>query len=107
LQLSFAQMLLRANVTQPSFMLLESSIALLENIHSAGVTHDDHHLRSSYFYSAGHSLEMLSVRNTLAYCAAEKKGFVTLTTGPLEVLRHRHRQRPRLRRRSNVRQVVC
>jgi hypothetical protein len=37
-----------------SFMLLESSIMHLENIYSTGVTHDDHHLQSSYLYSAGH-----------------------------------------------------
>jgi hypothetical protein len=37
-----------------SFMLLESSIMLLETIDSTGVTYDDRHLRSSYFYSTGH-----------------------------------------------------
>ncbi len=31
-----------------SFMLLD-----LESIYSKGVTHDDHHLQSSYFYSIG------------------------------------------------------
>jgi hypothetical protein len=33
---------------------LESSIMLLENIYSTGITHDDCHLRSSYFYSTGY-----------------------------------------------------
>ncbi len=32
-----------------SFMLLESSIMLLENIHSTDVTYDINHLRSLYF----------------------------------------------------------
>ncbi len=36
------------------FMLLESSIMLLGNIDSTADTHDDHHLRSSYFYSTSH-----------------------------------------------------
>ncbi len=36
--------------------LLESSIMLLSNIYSAGITHDDHPLQSSYYYSTGHSL---------------------------------------------------
>jgi hypothetical protein len=31
-----------------SFMLLDSSIMLLENIYSTGITYDDHHLQSSY-----------------------------------------------------------
>ncbi len=32
---------------------LEVSFVLLDNIYSTGITHDDHHLRSSYFYSTG------------------------------------------------------
>ncbi len=32
-----------------SFMLLESSIMLLEKIYSTGITQDDRHLRLSYF----------------------------------------------------------
>ncbi len=39
---------------ESSIMLLESSIKLLENIYSSGVTHDDCHLRMSYFYSTDH-----------------------------------------------------
>jgi hypothetical protein len=39
-----------------SFRLLESSIMLLVNIYSTGITHDNCHLRLSYFYSTGHSL---------------------------------------------------
>jgi hypothetical protein len=35
------------------FMLLESSVMLLENIYNTGITHDDRHLRLSYFYSTG------------------------------------------------------
>jgi hypothetical protein len=35
----------------PSFMLLETSVMLLENIYSTGVTHDDRHKRASCFYS--------------------------------------------------------
>ena len=37
-----------------SFMLLESSVMLLENIYSTGITHDDSNLQSSYFYSTGY-----------------------------------------------------
>ncbi len=37
-----------------SFMLLDSSIVLLENNHSTDNTHDDSHLRASYLYSTGH-----------------------------------------------------
>jgi len=33
-----------------SFMLLESSIILLENIYSAGVTYDNHHLIIKIFF---------------------------------------------------------
>ncbi len=36
-----------------SFMLLESSIMLLENIYTTGIPHGDCHLRSSYLYSTG------------------------------------------------------
>jgi hypothetical protein len=36
------------------FMPLKSSIMLLENIYSMGITNDDCHLQSSYFYSIGH-----------------------------------------------------
>ncbi len=32
----------------------EVSFMLLASIYSTGITHDDHHLRSSYFYSTGH-----------------------------------------------------
>jgi hypothetical protein len=38
-----------------SFMLLETSITLLENIYSTGVTHDDHNMTIEMFYSIGHS----------------------------------------------------
>jgi hypothetical protein len=34
-------------------MTLEVSFMLLENIYSTGITHDNCHLRSSYFYSTG------------------------------------------------------
>jgi hypothetical protein len=34
-------------------MTLEVSFMLLENIYSTGITHDDHHLPSSYFYNIG------------------------------------------------------
>jgi hypothetical protein len=37
-----------------SFLLLGSSIMLLENIYSTGITNDDCQLQSSYFYSTGH-----------------------------------------------------
>jgi hypothetical protein len=37
---------------------LEPSIMLLENIFSSRVTHDDRHLRSSYFYSTGHMFHL-------------------------------------------------
>jgi hypothetical protein len=35
------------------------SIMLQESIYRVGVTHDDRHLRSSYFYSANHWLSTL------------------------------------------------
>jgi hypothetical protein len=35
--------------TEVSFVILESSIMLLDNIYSTGVTYDDRHLLSSYF----------------------------------------------------------
>jgi hypothetical protein len=41
---------------ESSIMLLESSIMLLQNIYSTDITHDDCHLRSSYFYSSGHKI---------------------------------------------------
>ncbi len=48
------------------FMLLESSIMLLENIYSEGASHDDCNLRWSYFYSTGHSyLEKMDLKNFL------------------------------------------
>jgi hypothetical protein len=34
-----------------SFMLIVTSIMLLDNIYSTGITHDNCHLQSSYFYS--------------------------------------------------------
>jgi hypothetical protein len=37
-----------------SFMLQESSIMLSESIYHTGMTYDDYHLCSSYFYSTGH-----------------------------------------------------
>jgi hypothetical protein len=36
-------------------MALDVSIMLLENIYSTGFTHDDRHIRSSYFYSTATS----------------------------------------------------
>jgi len=37
-----------------NLMTLAMSAMLLENIHSTSITHDNHHLWSSYFYSTGH-----------------------------------------------------
>jgi hypothetical protein len=50
-----AFMLLESSIMllESSIMFLESSIMLLENIYSAGITHDNSHLLSSYFYSKG------------------------------------------------------
>ncbi len=36
-----------------SIMLLESSVMLSESIYHTGITYDDYHLCSSYFYSTG------------------------------------------------------
>ncbi len=36
------------------FMLLESSIMLLKNINSTGVTNDNHHMMIKIFFSTGH-----------------------------------------------------
>ncbi len=44
-------------VASPTIIILttlEVPFTLLENIYIDGITHDDCHLRSSYFYSAGH-----------------------------------------------------
>jgi len=38
-----------------SFMLLETSITLLEKIYSTGVTHGDHNITIKIFYSTGHN----------------------------------------------------
>jgi hypothetical protein len=43
-----------------SFMLLESSITLLENIYSTGVIYDDRPLQLSYFNNTGHSIVTIS-----------------------------------------------
>jgi hypothetical protein len=46
-----------------SFTILELSLMLLDTIYSTGITHDDRHLHSSYFYSKDHrtnKLERLS-----------------------------------------------
>jgi hypothetical protein len=40
-----------------SIELLESSIMLLDNIYSTGVTHDDRHITIKHFYSTGHRLK--------------------------------------------------
>jgi hypothetical protein len=45
-------------------MTLEVSYMLQENIYSTGVTHDDCHLRLSYFYSTVHSFITLSETST-------------------------------------------
>ncbi len=44
-----------------SFKRLELSIMLLENIYSTGITHDDRHLQSSYFYSTGHHRHLIKL----------------------------------------------
>jgi hypothetical protein len=56
LQLGALHRIIILTTLDVSFMLLELSIMLLENIYSTGVTHDNRHLQSSYFYSTGHSL---------------------------------------------------
>jgi hypothetical protein len=49
---------------------------LLHNIYGTDITHDDHHLRSSYFYCTGHWTEF-STLEVAAYllgtCAAMKQ----------------------------------
>jgi hypothetical protein len=51
-------------------MLLESLIMLLKNIYGTGVTHDDRHLRSLYFYSTGHWLLMANLTNVITLVIA-------------------------------------
>ena len=51
-------------------MLLESLIMLLKNIYGTGVTHDDRHLQSSYFYSTGHWLLMANLTNVITLVIA-------------------------------------
>jgi hypothetical protein len=46
-------------VASPTIVImatLEVSFMLLENIYSAGITHDNRHLRSSYFYNTDYSI---------------------------------------------------
>jgi hypothetical protein len=54
LQIVASLMIVILMTVEVSFMFLESSIMLLENIFSTGITHDGRHLQSSYFYSTGH-----------------------------------------------------
>jgi hypothetical protein len=54
LELSEVMLQVVASPTIIILTTLEVSFTLLENIYSRGITHDDFHLRSSYFYSAGH-----------------------------------------------------
>jgi hypothetical protein len=58
-------------VASPMAVILATlvvSYMLLDIIYSTGITHDDHHLRSAYFYSTGHRLPL----NTLC----DVKGWV-------------------------------
>jgi hypothetical protein len=48
-------------VASPMAVILATlvvSYMLLDIIYSTGITHDDHHLRSAYFYSTGHRLPL-------------------------------------------------
>jgi len=89
-----------------SFMLPESSIMLLENIYSTYATHDDYHLRSSYFYSTGHWAEFSAIDvGVLVYilllCSQQKQPNLELMTQPKQLIglspvsfslsRHKHR----------------
>jgi hypothetical protein len=69
-------------ILESSIVFLESSIMLLENIYSTGITQDDCHLRSLYFYSTGHRSyqQILDLPrnnfpgiNTLSYSASTSK----------------------------------
>ncbi len=54
--LELSEAMLQA-VASPTIIIqttLDMSFMLIENIYSAGVTLDNRHLRSSYFYSAGY-----------------------------------------------------
>ncbi len=51
-------------------MLLELSITPLENMYGTGVTHANHHLRLTYFYSTDHRFS--------------KKFFITMARGAQE-----------------------
>ncbi len=66
--------------TEVSFKLLVSSSMLLENIYSSGVTHDDHHLRSSYFYSTGQRSPMK--QRTFLFCCWKNFEYEYLSVSP-------------------------
>ncbi len=68
-----------------SFMLLESSIMLLESIYSTGITHDDHHLQSSYFYSTGHSNKKQMILVLVTVVTYNCKMIMALVPGVLAV----------------------
>jgi hypothetical protein len=59
-------------VVSPTIIILttlEVSFMVLEHIYSTGVTHDDRHLLSSYFYSTGHKPEWsVNLLNLLKTC---------------------------------------
>jgi hypothetical protein len=54
LELSEGMLQAVASPTIITLMNLKVSFMLLKNIYSTGLTHDYHHLRSSYFYSTYH-----------------------------------------------------
>ncbi len=66
-----------------SFMLPETSIMLLENIHSTGITHDNCHLQSSYFYSTsffiGYKIIQIKWQTTQLSTDVYKKITIVLT----------------------------
>jgi hypothetical protein len=64
-QLAVSLMIVILMALEVSFMLLESSIVLLENIYSKGITYDDYHLQSSYIHSTGHRANGLNFLPTL------------------------------------------
>ena len=58
-QLGASPMIIILTTLEVSFLLLELSITLLENIYSTGVTHDNYHLQLPYFLTTSHRSSLL------------------------------------------------
>jgi hypothetical protein len=58
-QLGLSLTIVILTTLEVSFMLLELSNMLQENIYSTGITHDDPYLQLTYFYSTVHLFKVL------------------------------------------------